>query len=310
MKTKFRQQNLWKNIFCTLLITFHIRFGLCRPSLSNVDTQNNLQNRDLQNAQGHHTPVRPTYDLKNMDRNNIPAMHGNSAVKNNGTLEFYSEKDFVDYLSNDVSFIGGIEVGNDAFDDDTTPTRDDVKRYVIADKEGSILRLQEGPFTDRNLVRKRRQPEQHKPHRRRRRKHRLVLKARDRNHLSDGENNIKDRRDRFLIKSDSPAYVITSASEVKKDWCKTIPLRQKISEPNCRSKTVENNFCYGQCNSFFIPHTDRTDNKVAFQSCAFCKPLRQHWGNVTLNCPGRNPPKVEKTVLFVDACRCITEVFQ
>lgn len=307
MKTKARLQQLWKAYFSIFLLTFHPETALCRPSIRNVDSENN-NNVHHPDAKGSpSSQVRPIYDLRNVGPTEIYTMRGNrKLLKNNDTLLLFSNKDFINFMSNDVDFI------DDASDDDTPTHHDDVVTLdVIENQEGSSeKRHQVVPFTDRNLVRKRRQPEPHKPHRRRRKKHRLVLKARDRNHLSEGEEELKDRRHRFLIKSDSPGYVITSASEVKKDWCRTIPLRQKVSEPKCRSTVIKNNFCYGQCNSFFIPHTGRTDNKVAFQSCAFCKPYKQHWGNVTLNCPGRNPPMIQKTVLFVESCRCITEVFQ
>lgn len=301
MKTAFKRKQLLRQFFCISLITFHIHLVRCRPSLSYVDSQNILQN--IKNKDTADPPqVRSSYGSGNEVKQNCTMVDKCSDA--NDTLHLYTEKDFTDFLSSDVNLINPIE--NDEFHDDT-PTRSDVNKDVIPNKEGSVPRHQEGPFTDRNLVRKRRQPEPHRPHRRRRRKHRLLLKAR--NHL-DGEEDLKGRRDRLLIKSDSPEYVITSASEVKKDWCRTIPLRQKISEPNCRSKVIHNNFCYGQCNSFFIPHTGRTDNKVAFQSCSFCKPSRQRWGNVTLNCPGSNPPTVQKTVLYVETCKCISEIFQ
>ena len=304
MKTKAQIEQLWKALFSIFLLTFHPETAFCRPSYRNVDSENKL-NHPV--AKGHPSQVRPVYDLRNVGPTEIYTMRGNRKLKNNDTLLLFSNKDFINFMSNDVDFISDID---DADDDDASTQDGDVILDVIENHEGSPQRHQVVPFTDRNLVRKRRQPEPQKAHRRRRRKHRLVLKARDRNHLSDGKEELKDRRHRFLIKSDSPGYVITSASEVKKDWCRTIPLRQKVSEPKCRSTVIKNNFCYGQCNSFFIPHTGRTDNKVAFQSCAFCKPFKQHWGNVTLNCPGRNPPVIQKTVLFVESCRCITEVLQ
>lgn len=302
MKTKNRIKQLWKTFLSIFLISFHLSFGLCRPYIKNVDTKNSIQNVDYPDSKGRHSQVRPVYDLKRVRSPEIYTMRENRRLEDNENV-LYSDKNFNNVVSSDVVFINDID---DVFDDDTLFYNDD----VASGEEDSVRRHGVVPFTDRNLVRKRRQPEAHKAHRRRRRKHRLVLKARDRNLLSNGEEDLKDRRNTFLIKSDSPGYFIASASEVKKGWCRTIHLRQKISEPNCRSKEIENNFCYGQCNSFFIPHPGRTDNKIAFQSCAFCKPYKQRWGNITLNCPGHYPPKIEKTVLFVDSCKCMNEVLQ
>ncbi|KFM58645.1 Gremlin-2, partial [Stegodyphus mimosarum] len=204
-------------------------------------------------------------------------------------------------------------------DDDSTPEESVV--HVRHRTSSSMNRAEVVPFIDedsrklgnRNLSRKRRQrPDTrlgHRRHRKRKRRHRLVLKPREnnRNYLTDSKEDTREQH-RLLLNSDSPGYVISSASEVKKDWCRTIPLRQKVSETHCRSKNIMNNFCYGQCNSFFIPQAGRTgNNKVAFQSSAFCKPHRRKWANITLSCPGRDPPKVYKTVLIVESCRCSEE---
>ncbi|XP_055942536.1 uncharacterized protein LOC129972425 [Argiope bruennichi] len=159
---------------------------------------------------------------------------------------------------------------------------------------------------NRNLSRKRRQPldtqkGSHRWRRKRRRRHRLLLRSR--NYLNPGDSS--GGRDRFLLKADGPGQVIFGADEVKKDWCRTIPFNQTVTSGRCKPKVVRNNLCYGQCNSFFIPQSERTSNKVAFQSCANCKPQRLRWVNVTLSCPGQNPPKVQTTILKVESCRCI-----
>lgn len=156
------------------------------------------------------------------------------------------------------------------------------------------------------IWRRRRQRSSPNPDHRWRRRHRLLLKTRDhlktsKDHLSGGR-----RRDRLLLKSDGPGHVVFKAGEVKKDWCRTIPFEQNVTAGRC-SKTVRNNLCYGQCNSFFIPQSEKGSNKVAFQSFSFCKPHRLRWVNVTLDCPsGRHSNKVvQKTILKVESCRCI-----
>ncbi|GIX99419.1 bursicon [Caerostris extrusa] len=147
--------------------------------------------------------------------------------------------------------------------------------------KNEVVPLTDGSFPNRNLSRKRRQPpDMHKGtnrwRRKRRRRHRLLLKTRKHSRNSqDSQSN--SNRDKFILKSDGPGQVIFGADKVKKDWCRTIPFNQTITiNPRC-----------------------------GVQSCANCKPQRLRWVNVTLSCPGQNPPKIQTTILKVESCRCI-----
>ncbi|XP_055599998.1 gremlin-1-like [Uranotaenia lowii] len=60
-----------------------------------------------------------------------------------------------------------------------------------------------------------------------------------------------------LLKSSKNALVVTRKEYLKKDWCKTEPLVQRIREEGCLSRTIINRFCYGQCNSFYIPKSPK-----------------------------------------------------
>ncbi|KAK2705675.1 gremlin-1-like [Artemia franciscana] len=114
-----------------------------------------------------------------------------------------------------------------------------------------------------------------------------------------------------LLKSSKDALFVTKKDYLKSDWCKTQPVVQRIKEEGCRSQPFVNNFCYGQCNSFYIPRNVRSKSQIgddAFKSCAFCKPRHADWKVVTLKCPGMNPPFRKKKVLYVQQCKCITEV--
>ncbi|RWS03123.1 hypothetical protein B4U79_12648, partial [Dinothrombium tinctorium] len=84
--------------------------------------------------------------------------------------------------------------------------------------------------------------------------------------------------------------VVAKASHMKKKkaFCRISPLKQRIFDIGCRPKMILNNYCYGQCQSFYIPsYTDDFGNssssgdsstkkanieEAAFKSCAFCKP--------------------------------------
>ncbi|XP_008563843.1 PREDICTED: gremlin-2-like, partial [Galeopterus variegatus] len=83
------------------------------------------------------------------------------------------------------------------------------------------------------------------------------------------------------------------------------PLRQTVREEGCRSRVVLNHFCYGQCNSFYIPRPVRSQEN-SFQSCAFCKPQRLASVLVELQCPGLDPPFRLKKIQKVKQCRCMS----
>ncbi|XP_013176589.1 PREDICTED: gremlin-2-like [Papilio xuthus] len=116
---------------------------------------------------------------------------------------------------------------------------------------------------------------------------------------------------RKILKSSKNALFVTKKEYLKEDWCKTEPLVQKIREPGCLPTTVINKFCYGQCNSFYIPKGPRRRDgneerpPPAFKSCSFCKPKKFTWMTVTLRCPGQNPPFKRKRLQKVKQCKCL-----
>ena len=111
-----------------------------------------------------------------------------------------------------------------------------------------------------------------------------------------------------LPKSNSARPVtVTKAEYLKPDWCKTEPLKQIIREKGCLKRKIMNRFCYGQCNSFFIPRMEESDPESAFVSCAFCKPRRWSWMTITLRCPGKRPRFQRKRIQRVRKCRCMPQ---
>ncbi|KAK1327984.1 hypothetical protein QTO34_012406 [Cnephaeus nilssonii] len=108
-----------------------------------------------------------------------------------------------------------------------------------------------------------------------------------------------------VLASSQEALVVTERKYLKSDWCKTQPLRQTVGEEGCRSRTVLNRFCYGQCNSFYIPRHVRRE-EASFQSCAFCRPQRVASVLVELDCPGLDPPFRLKKIQKVKQCRCMS----
>ncbi|KAJ8395991.1 hypothetical protein AAFF_G00025230 [Aldrovandia affinis] len=122
-----------------------------------------------------------------------------------------------------------------------------------------------------------------------------------------GNGNTSDRRTRKqeVLASSQEALVVTERKYLKSDWCKTQPLRQTVSEEGCRSRTVINRFCYGQCNSFYIPRHIKKEQE-SFQSCAFCRPHKFTTLTVELDCPDLQPPFRHRKIQRVKQCRCIS----
>ncbi|XP_060616020.2 gremlin-1 [Anolis sagrei] len=108
-----------------------------------------------------------------------------------------------------------------------------------------------------------------------------------------------------VLGSSQEALHVTERRYLKRDWCKTQPLKQTINEEGCNSHTIINRFCYGQCNSFYIPrHIQKEEG--AFKSCSFCKPKKVTTMLVTLTCPQLQPPRKRKRITRVKECRCLS----
>lgn len=108
-----------------------------------------------------------------------------------------------------------------------------------------------------------------------------------------------------VLESSQEALHVTERRYLRLDWCKTQPLKQTIKEEGCLTRTIINRFCYGQCNSFFIPRHIYQDGN-AFQSCSACKPKTFSTVTYTLFCPGQIPSTRRKRIQRVKQCRCTT----
>ncbi|XP_074472097.1 gremlin-1a [Sebastes fasciatus] len=108
-----------------------------------------------------------------------------------------------------------------------------------------------------------------------------------------------------VLESSQEALHVTEGRYLRLDWCKTQPLKQTIQEEGCITRTIINRFCYGQCNSFYIPRHNYQDGD-AFQSCSACKPKTFSTVTYTLFCPGQIPNTRRKRIQRVKQCRCTT----
>lgn len=110
------------------------------------------------------------------------------------------------------------------------------------------------------------------------------------------------------ITESQEAFAITKKSHLKKDWCKTEPFKYTIRERGCLAKTIMNRFCYGQCNSFFIPNMDRPSRgPAAFQTCSFCAPKKTVRLRLILRCPARPSGIKRKRIAWVRECKCMVK---
>ena len=117
-----------------------------------------------------------------------------------------------------------------------------------------------------------------------------------------------------ILKTSQKAKIITEKRYLKKDWCKSQLVKQRIqTTSNCRGLII-NQFCYGQCNSFYIPKDIiiDPDEKIApdyFKSCSFCKPKKEEWISVRLRCRNikrtKMPRFLTKRIKRVKGCTCI-----
>ncbi|KAH9414426.1 Gremlin 2, DAN BMP antagonist [Dermatophagoides pteronyssinus] len=73
------------------------------------------------------------------------------------------------------------------------------------------------------------------------------------------------------------------AKHSREGSCKTVPFEQKIQHPGCKSRIVNNNYCFGNCNSFYIP--SESNQTLPFQSRCTCSPRRYRWKIIRLRCP-------------------------
>lgn len=107
-----------------------------------------------------------------------------------------------------------------------------------------------------------------------------------------------------ILESSHEALLVTERRYLRLHWCKTQPLKQTIQEEGCLSRTITNRFCYGHCNSFYIPRHADQDGSV-FQACSACKPKTFSTVTVTLYCPRQTPSIRKKRFQIVKQCRCI-----
>ncbi|CAG5100159.1 Oidioi.mRNA.OKI2018_I69.XSR.g16871.t1.cds [Oikopleura dioica] len=107
-----------------------------------------------------------------------------------------------------------------------------------------------------------------------------------------------------LTSSTDEAHIVIDRLLVKKEKCKAHSVKFEVFADGCKSRTITNKYCYGQCNSFFIPSSSEIQ---PFASCSYCKPHKTTFKYVTLHCKddNRRRKKIRKKVEIVQKCKCL-----
>jgi len=98
-----------------------------------------------------------------------------------------------------------------------------------------------------------------------------------------------------------PGTPIMPQQEMLEETCVAKKFNQTIVHENCIPKTIENKFCYGQCNSFYIPQA----TEEPMEMCFTCQPDVTFAEQVVLDCVKDNQLYEHRvTVQRIHSCRC------
>ena len=84
----------------------------------------------------------------------------------------------------------------------------------------------------------------------------------------------------------------------QKESCQTKIFNQKITVPGCEEKIIQNNLCYGQCDSSYTP-----GYMFGILKCSACRPTNPTTIKVSLGCT--NGTELEVTVEAFQFCQCM-----
>ncbi|XP_077329591.1 DAN domain family member 5-like [Lithobates pipiens] len=108
------------------------------------------------------------------------------------------------------------------------------------------------------------------------------------------ENHIKKEKPRTY-----PDQVLPLTWEaLKRSRCDAMPFVQNVFRENCAPMRIPNKFCFGQCNSFYVPGWPSTES----QPCTSCSPTQSRRISIPLQCHGGQ--HFWEEVVLVEACGC------
>jgi len=105
-------------------------------------------------------------------------------------------------------------------------------------------------------------------------------------------------------RSTKAIYVFPSIKKLTSSKkCRALPFNMDVYVDGCEKLTVQNNLCYGGCNTLYVPH-DRNTRKI--QACYVCAPLVKEAVPIPLTCTKRDGGKFIRFtyVTFIQMCEC------
>ena len=91
-------------------------------------------------------------------------------------------------------------------------------------------------------------------------------------------------------------------NDSKKENCHSQIFTQSVILPGCKTKFVKSRYCYGQCNSVYVPQMHRN-----FKNCKACVPNKLVLKQIKIKCPGKienGATYIYRNVTLVKNCRC------
>lgn len=95
--------------------------------------------------------------------------------------------------------------------------------------------------------------------------------------------------------------------------CTALPIIQSVKKNGCLPTEINNNICYGQCSSIFLPALrDMNQQKQSKDEtnfyCNQCFPNDYDVKRVFLFCPTHKKLLQKKKVLVIKSCRCVKRI--
>nr|XP_020452595.1 DAN domain family member 5-like [Monopterus albus] len=115
---------------------------------------------------------------------------------------------------------------------------------------------------------------------------------------------------RVIDKGDKMNTLLPVNLKDTKQTCTAVPFIQRVTADGCRTVTVHNRLCFGQCSSLFVPSEAEfaglgtaTGALHRRTPCSRCAPSKAHTVTVPLHCGAEMR---ERQVMVVEECKCET----
>ncbi|MEE6459107.1 hypothetical protein FKM82_000540 [Ascaphus truei] len=121
-----------------------------------------------------------------------------------------------------------------------------------------------------------------------------------RNRESAIRKNAKKFWNHFMFKMNAASQDLMlpiKTQAVQQETCKALPFSQNIVHENCDKLVIQNNVCFGKCNSFHMPGL-----QDPLYTCSHCLPSKFTMNHLELNCTESD--HVVKVIMVVKECKC------